>query len=211
MKTSEQSQTHLPLTSSAEDFPASHSASPESSKALTMLVTSGLRCYELLRLSGQAGSWVRMFLVSGITSTPWYLTWKPCPMNSCRLKLKLRRLGHLTEGQESGLWPTPNVCGLHNRKGASATSGDGLSTAVKHWPTPRASQRGDCPSERERNTPCLESAVKFATPQARDFQIGGQLNPTWVEWLMGYPIGWTDLNHSETPSCPKSSSGLDEG
>ena len=22
---------------------------------------------------------------------------------------------------------------------------------------------------------------------------GGSLNPTWVEWLMGYPIGWTDL------------------
>jgi len=21
----------------------------------------------------------------------------------------------------------------------------------------------------------------------------GQLNPTWVEWLMGFPIGWTDL------------------
>lgn len=26
---------------------------------------------------------------------------------------------------------------------------------------------------------------------------GGQLNPTWVEWLMGYPLGWTDLNASE--------------
>jgi hypothetical protein len=24
-------------------------------------------------------------------------------------------------------------------------------------------------------------------------QIGGSLNPTWVEWLMGFPIGWTDL------------------
>ena len=23
----------------------------------------------------------------------------------------------------------------------------------------------------------------------------GQLNPTWVEWLMGYPIGWTDLKN----------------
>ena len=23
---------------------------------------------------------------------------------------------------------------------------------------------------------------------------GGQLNPTWVEWLMGFPIGWTDLD-----------------
>ncbi|MFP7276070.1 hypothetical protein SFC17_14190 [Bacillus paralicheniformis] len=22
---------------------------------------------------------------------------------------------------------------------------------------------------------------------------GGQLNPTWVEWLMGFPIGWTEL------------------
>jgi len=22
---------------------------------------------------------------------------------------------------------------------------------------------------------------------------GGQLNPPWVEWLMGFPIGWTDL------------------
>ena len=23
--------------------------------------------------------------------------------------------------------------------------------------------------------------------------IGGQLNPTWAEWLLGWPIGWTDL------------------
>jgi hypothetical protein len=23
--------------------------------------------------------------------------------------------------------------------------------------------------------------------------IGGSLNPEWVEWLMGFPIGWTDL------------------
>jgi hypothetical protein len=22
---------------------------------------------------------------------------------------------------------------------------------------------------------------------------GGKLNPMWVEWLMGFPIGWTDL------------------
>ena len=28
---------------------------------------------------------------------------------------------------------------------------------------------------------------------------GGQLNPNWVEWLMGFPIGWTDLKDSETP------------
>jgi DNA (cytosine-5)-methyltransferase 1 len=22
---------------------------------------------------------------------------------------------------------------------------------------------------------------------------GGPLNPTWVEWLMGWPLGWTAL------------------
>ena len=25
---------------------------------------------------------------------------------------------------------------------------------------------------------------------------GGQLNPTWVEWLQGWPLGWTDLEPS---------------
>jgi DNA (cytosine-5)-methyltransferase 1 len=25
----------------------------------------------------------------------------------------------------------------------------------------------------------------------------GQLNPTWVEWLMGWPLGWTDLKPLE--------------
>ena len=27
----------------------------------------------------------------------------------------------------------------------------------------------------------------------------GQMNPEFVEWLMGYPIGWTELSHLEMP------------
>lgn len=27
----------------------------------------------------------------------------------------------------------------------------------------------------------------------------GSLNPPWVEWLMGFPLGWTVLEPSETP------------
>lgn len=48
-----------------------------------------------------------------------------------------------TSASESSSWPTPTVCGNDNRKGASPTSGDGLSTAVKAdaWPTPTASDR----------------------------------------------------------------------
>ena len=38
---------------------------------------------------------------------------------------------------------------------------------------------------------------------------GGSLNPTWVEWLMGFPVGWTDLEDSATQSCHKSPSGSD--
>ena len=39
----------------------------------------------------------------------------------------------------------------------------------------------------------------------------GALNPTWVEWLMGFPIGWTALRPSETPSSHKSRSGSGGG
>ena len=33
-------------------------------------------------------------------------------------------------------------------------------------------------------------------------QVGGALNPTWVEWLMGLPLGWTASALSETESSP---------
>lgn len=57
--------------------------------------------------------------------------------------------------------PTPTVCGNYNVKGASATSGDGLATFMLKAPSPTASQRGDCPSERERHSPSLVSFVNM--------------------------------------------------
>jgi len=41
-------------------------------------------------------------------------------------------------------------------------------------------------------------------------QIGGIPNPEWLEWLMGFPKGWTDIAASETPSCHKSPNGSGE-
>lgn len=35
---------------------------------------------------------------------------------------------------------------------------------------------------------------------------GGSLNPLWVEWLQGFPVGWTDCEPSATPSSLKSQS-----
>ena len=36
------------------------------------------------------------------------------------------------------------------------------------------------------------------TEQERKELTGGSLNPTWVEWLMGWPLGWTDSALSGT-------------
>lgn len=42
----------------------------------------------------------------------------------------------------------------------------------------------------------LQQAGQITEEERRNMSQGngGQLNPTWVEWLMGFPIGWTDLN-----------------
>jgi hypothetical protein len=46
----------------------------------------------------------------------------------------------------------------------------------------------------KRNSPSLASHVKFISPLSKEHQPKKyQLNPSWVEWLMGWPIGWTDL------------------
>jgi len=148
--------------------------------------------------------------------------WPRSGMTAGGLCWELPTLTPPTSGTASGLWPTPTVCGNYNRKGASASSGDGLATAVKNWPTPTASlgtKGGRVTPRKSREGGTLIEAVSartFATPTARDWrsgkasqathdknsrplseQIGGLLNPTWVEWLMGWPIGWTDLGHSE--------------
>ena len=31
--------------------------------------------------------------------------------------------------------------------------------------------------------------------------VGGIMNPAFVEWLMGWPIGWTDCEPLETDKC----------
>ena len=40
---------------------------------------------------------------------------------------------------------------------------------------------------------------KGSNHSARVSPTSGTLNPRWVEWLQGYPDGWTDLSSLETP------------
>lgn len=108
-------------------------------------------------------------------------------------------------GNVAGLWPTITVHGNHNQPSSSKNAGWGLSSAVKQWPTPTATLA----TKGGRVTPCA-SASKGSSPASLirksgksrvndriDHAVmasdGGQLNPEWVEWLMGWPIGWTEL------------------
>jgi hypothetical protein len=61
------------------------------------------------------------------------------------------------------------------------------------WATPRASdgEGGIMEMDGTKNGKYkLRDHVHQGTPKA---QIAGKLNPSWVETLMGYPIGWTQL------------------
>jgi hypothetical protein len=85
----------------------------------------------------------------------------------------------------------PNLGGLHKP----------LITAVlerQMWPTPRTSERAaGMTVEHAGYHANLEEAVALAVTQAQadsstpPSAASGSLNPTWVEWLMGFPTGWT--------------------
>jgi hypothetical protein len=67
----------------------------------------------------------------------------------------------------------------------------------KKWPTPTANE-----DAAGRPTGKMQKMLGNH-PDVRGTG-GGTLNPTWVEWLMGYPSGWTDLKVSETAWFPPS-------
>jgi hypothetical protein len=74
-----------------------------------------------------------------------------------------------------------------------------LDRFAKMWPTPVARMWKDnaSPAEYRRNEIPLAA------------QVGGSLNPTWVEWLMGFPLGWTALDPSATLSSRRSRKSSD--
>ncbi len=68
------------------------------------------------------------------------------------------------------------------------------------WPTPTAldgkGSGTDNSTPRDRLDYAAERGVT-KTNQYPEPSAGGMLNPRWVEWLMGWPIGWTSLEPLE--------------
>ncbi len=113
---------------------------------------------------------------------------------------------------ESGLWPTP-TCGGGGQTLPEGTTPQGKTpegrkqtvcleryvqqVERKVWPTPTATaHKGWSKSHnRARTDDRLDYTVER---EASESGLIGRLNPQFVEWLMGWPIGWTELQHLET-------------
>ena len=101
------------------------------------------------------------------------------------------------------MWPTPTAQDwspttgelyetssgtVRLRRKDGRTSRIGLEASARLWPTPNARDWKDTgPTQGKRKSPNLGTMV-----HGPDQPATGSLNPTWVEWLMGFPAGWTD-------------------
>ncbi|KKN81414.1 hypothetical protein LCGC14_0320270 [marine sediment metagenome] len=96
------------------------------------------------------------------------------------------------DGVARGMWPTPTRSDGDRGPTMYQKGNPSLGAAVKMWPTPvRRDQRTFKGAKRGANSIGSEPLPIVA---------GGTLNPTWVEWLMGFQSGWTELDVSATPS-----------
>jgi len=68
------------------------------------------------------------------------------------------------------------------------------------WPTPTTSDASGGPGTSPKRT----GGENLRTA------VGGQLNPTWVAWLMGFPTEWLSSVPWETPSSRRSRKRLAE-
>lgn len=130
----------------------------------------------------------------------------------------------ITSAIGSGSWraPTPQARDWKSGKASDATASKNarpLNEWVQRVPTPRASNGGPDFAKMERSKTGISLATfdRMPTPTTPTGNAsgrldewggsgnpwrgteegGGPLNPTWVEWLMGWPIGWTDLQPLE--------------
>jgi hypothetical protein len=104
--------------------------------------------------------------------------------------------------QDRGRIPTPTVgdsksSGSRNTESSKAHPGTSLTDFVRQdggrgrIPTPAATDWKGSAKEGQRRGQLTDPAMGVVP-------AGGRLNPTWVEWLMGWPLGWTDCDASAT-------------
>lgn len=147
------------------DSRASRSLLPGSETARMMTVTSGLKCSELLKNSGPLGCLAKMCLESSIWhSTRCFLTWKAKATKANALLFQLAVSMPHTNDSALPLYPT--------------LLANGMGSEGHRMMLQRMVDRGLMTQEEKR---------KMVQGN------GGQINPEWAEWLMGYMNQYTKL------------------
>jgi hypothetical protein len=199
---SSQQPTWSQLTLWSEDSPAKASPTPENaSDCLTPARVFGRSTpASFASYSPDTSSWKTLQLSLLEEWAEFSETWPRSGMTQNGTAYRLAPLAPLTDEIESGSWPTPTAS-EYTGPGNAGQGGDNLRTAV--WRTPQARDGNPRGASDPRRREAQGHSVSLHD------QIGGQLNPTWVEWLMGFPIGFTDLEASGTLSSPRSPNGSD--
>ena len=199
----------------AADSHASRSARPGTSEAQTMTAISGQKCLESYARYSQLGLLAKTLLESSIwNSTKCFLTWKVRVTPAKRLIFRLAESMPTTYAIASGLLPTATATEYGSNKSPSkgAAVRPSLSQMARRdmWPTMtvttaehpgrvklKPGQQTTLSQEVNREilpTPDV-GAAKGRGEKSSDnrSRLGGSLNPEWIEWLQGFPVGWTDL------------------
>lgn len=90
----------------------------------------------------------------------------------------------------------------------------GLARTVMLLPTPTVNDSKNNPSTPSQwnrdNSMSVQVAQAFGITMDQAIGNNFQLNPPFVEEMMGFPIGWTELKHSETQSSHSAQNGSDD-
>ena len=210
------------------EYPVNQYQSQENKKEKMTIDSYSQRCLESLKRLDQDGQLLKMcktLLTSQMEQSSKTLLkgWKPKISKSNVLVFQLVHKVLGTKEKESGLLPTPTTDSVSERTKKYKQGGTPLTMAVRQmYPTPNATNintpqptRVEQVSSggfilRKKNKPHMTYGARLQDVMHHlDKTPGGTLNPEFVEFLMGYPKGWTDLEktelkHLETQSYPKS-------
>jgi hypothetical protein len=132
-------------------------------------------------------------------------TWPKSGMTQSGKSFQQPPLVRYTKETGYSLWPTPTTqetehlnaelttTGRRKSKNGKSSHSLNLADAVQKWPTPMAQGAGGSGHWNMVEKMYLENQISYEEKMALQAGRGGKLNPAWVEWLMGFPIGWTDL------------------
>ena len=192
---------------SQEASHASLSLKPEEEKERQTTATSGLQCLNASLFSDQSGSLLKMLAASLLGTKDWYskqcaLTWKTKVTKYNRLLFQLLPSARRTGGIESGLLPTATSGRADQERAPSQYKRNSLNLAQTiqmkgMLPTPHANlYKGTSQGSKPRDT--VGSVIEQGAAKGQiGINTGMKLQPAFVEWMMGFPEGWTEVPDSK--------------